>query len=87
MVEFFFAGLFTGHDPTRELGQEIFKKSRVGSGGVRNLTGRVRSSRVGSDDPTHADPGKALFFRGVHLTVVCPEKRGSSCENVSPFRN
>ena len=27
-----FAGLFTGHDPTRGSGQEGFKMSRVGSG-------------------------------------------------------
>ena len=48
-----------GHDPTRESGQDIFKNiigpvgsSRVGSGGLRILTRRVGSGRVGVGDPT-----------------------------------
>ena len=39
-----------GHDPARGSNQEVFQRtrgsSRVGSGGVGNLTGRVRSGRV-----------------------------------------
>ena len=39
----YFAGLFTGHDPTRGSGQGGFKISRVGSRGFQNLAGRVGS--------------------------------------------
>ena len=41
----FFSGPFTGHDPTRGLGQSVSKLSRVESGRVRRFD---RSSRAGS---------------------------------------
>ena len=52
-----FSGFFTGHEPSRESGRARMLPtsrgpSRIGSGGVRNLTGRIRkcskSPRVGS---------------------------------------
>ena len=45
-IKLVYAGLFTGHDPTRGSTQEVFKISWVGSGRVGS--GRVGSGRVGS---------------------------------------
>ena len=45
-------GLFMGHDPTRGSSHEVFKMPRVGSGGVRNLAGRVGLAA----GPTRPDP-------------------------------
>ena len=39
------SGLFTGHDPTRGLSQEVFKILWVGSRGCRNLTDPVVSGQ------------------------------------------
>lgn len=46
-------GLLTDHDPTRRSGQEDIKSrgsNPVGSGDVRNITGRIGSGRVGPLD-------------------------------------
>ena len=61
----FQARLFTGHDPARGPGQEVFKISRVGSGRVgsgrvrryskSHGSGRVESGRVGLGDPIRPD--------------------------------
>ena len=43
-----YQGFFTGHDPTlRVSGSEVLSRglSQVGSGGVRNLTGQVKSGQ------------------------------------------
>ena len=75
--------LFTAHDPTRLLDQEVLETSRVGSGpvgsdGSLNLTGRVGS---GHPHPNRPDPTRP-DSRGLTRSVNSPGMFGNASDDV-----
>ena len=72
------SSFFTGHDPARGLGQEVFKKNvgRVGSDPEILGTSRIESGRVGSGgfQVSRVGPGRPGPIRNCEKMVNRPVK-------------